>query len=170
MSLAGYGEQDSGSDVSGRAAIEIAPNASFRFVPKELSVKCRKLLESHHGMHGYACLPDMLWQSDARDIIERHRSLMTIFKTASKSRCAKRANESFLFIATVVVSLDVLARDFAGWGKRYPAAKREADLLLSEILHRQNDCLLNMYMYPAPGNRRELVSVLVQSPGDRAAL
>ena len=81
-------------------------------------------------MLGYGCLPDMLWHSDARDIVECDRELAQLFKNASKSRCAKRANNSLRLIATVVVSLETLARDFAGWGKRFPNTKREAERLL----------------------------------------
>lgn len=103
---------------------EFIADPTFRFVPNELARKCRKLLESYHEIHGYARLPDMLWHSNARDIIECHRDLMQVFKNASKSRCAKRANDSFLLIATTIVSLEVLARDFAGWGRRFPAGRR----------------------------------------------
>jgi hypothetical protein len=77
-------------------------SATFRFVPKELATKCRRLIESYHAMHGFGCLPDMLWHSDARDVIECHHDLMQAFKTASKSRCAKRANDSLLTVATII--------------------------------------------------------------------
>ena len=107
-----------------------APGSSFRFIPRELAIKCRRLIESYHAIYGYVGLPDMLWLSDARDIIERDRELTRIFKRAARSRAAKRANDSFLHIATTIVSLEVLARDFSGWGKRFPAAKREAEKIL----------------------------------------
>ena len=107
-----------------------APGSSFRFIPRELAIKCRRLIESYHAIYGYVGLPDMLWLSDARDIIERDRELTRIFKRAARSRAAKRANNSFLHIATTIVSLEVLARDFSGWGKRFPAAKCEAEKIL----------------------------------------
>ena len=88
------------------------------------------MIEDYHAIYGYVGLPDMLWLSDARDIIERDRELTRIFKRAARSRAAKRANNSFLHIATTIVSLEVLARDFSGWGKRFPAAKREAETIL----------------------------------------
>ena len=69
-------------------------DVNFSFVPSELAAKCRSLVESFHGTHGYVGLPDMLWLSDARDIIERHADLAQLFKKASKSRGAKRANDS----------------------------------------------------------------------------
>ena len=159
MSLISYSERDTAGEVGRQADLPADPNLSFRFLPKDLTAKCRRLLEGYHAMHGYAALPDMLWHSDARDIIECHRDLARVFRNACKSRCAKRANESLLLIATVVVSLEVLARDFAGWGKRYPAAKRDADLLLGDVLLSHN-WLMDTYLYPPLGAQREFASVL----------
>jgi hypothetical protein len=140
-----------------------SPASNFRFVPKELAAKCRKLIESYHAMHGYGCLPDMLWHSDARDIIECHRELMQVFKNASKSRGAKRAYESFLLIATAVVSLEVLVRDFAGWGRRFPAAKREADAMLVDFPTQPRAWFMDKYLYPSLNTHRELASALAPS-------
>jgi hypothetical protein len=105
----------------------------------------------------------MLWHSDARNIVESDRELAQLFKNASKSRCAKRANDSLLLIATVVLSLEALARDFAGWGKRFPIAKREAERLLGGCLLRERVWLMDMYLYPSLGVHRELASALASS-------
>lgn len=163
MSLIGHGEEDIGADVGRQAGVQLDAPASFRFLPNELTAKCGKLLDSYHAMHGYAGLPDMLWHSDTRDIIEGHRDLARIFKNACKSRGAKRANESFLLIATVVMSLEVLARDFADWGKRYPAAKRDAQLLVGDVLLSQRNWLMDRYLYPPIGIHREFAAALVPS-------
>ena len=104
---------DTGPDSRRPADAHPAGQRSFRFLPKELTVKCRRLIESYHGIYGYVGLPDMLWLSDARDVIECHRELTQIFKKASKARSAKRANDTFLFIATVIVAVEVLARQNA---------------------------------------------------------
>jgi hypothetical protein len=151
------------SAASGGKRAGNSTGATIRFVPKELATKCRRLIESYHAMHGFGSLPDMLWHSDARDVIECHRDLMQVFKTASKSRCAKRANEQLLTVATVVASMEMLARDFAGWGRRFPAAKREADRLLVEYPLRPRIWLMDLYLYPPLGNHRELVSTLAPS-------
>jgi hypothetical protein len=130
-------------------------NSDFRFVPCELADKCRTLIESFHAIYGYLALPDMLWLSDARGVIERHDDLTKIFKRASRSRGAKRANDAFLQIATLIVSLEVLARDFASWGKRFPAAKRDAEKLVGDFTSRRPAWLMDLYLYPPLGIRRE---------------
>ena len=135
----------------------------FSFVPSELILKCRSLIESFHAMYGYVGLPDMLWLSDARDIIERDAALAQIFKKASKSRGAKRANDSFLMIATAIVSVEVLARDVAGWGKRFPAAKRTADKLVGEASPNRRTWLMDQYFYPPFGGRREHTDAIAPS-------
>lgn len=144
------------------AAIDVGPpveaspavSAGFRFVPRELAIKCRQLIESYHALYGYVGLRDMLRLSDARDIIERHRDLARIFKKASKTRAAKRANDGFLLIATTIVSVELLARDFSGWGKSFPAAKREAEKVLNELPQLRRTWLMDLYLFPPLGVRR----------------
>jgi len=150
-------------DVPPAADTGAALSPSFRFVPRELATKCRKLIESYHAIYGYVGLPDMLWLSDARDIIECHRDLTRIFKKASKSRGAKRANDSFLLVATTIVSLEVLARDFSGWGKRFPAAKREAEKVLGGLPQLRRTWLMDLYLFPPLGVRREFADGLTLS-------
>ena len=156
MSLTSEAVTEAGKD----ADSGVCGLSHFRFVPHELTLKCRSLIESFHAIYGYVSLPDMLWLSDAREIIERHAALMQMFKKASRSRGAKRANESFLTIATAVVALEVLARDFAGWGKRFPAAKRDAEKLLGDLSQRQRTWLMDLYLYPPLGARRETTAAL----------
>jgi hypothetical protein len=150
-----------------QASTEIAPadfaapiSSSFRFVPRELAIKCHKLIESYHAIYGHGGLPDMLWLSDARDIIERHRDLMRLFKDASKARGAKRANALFLSIATTILSLEVLARDFSGWGKRFPAAKREAEKALGQLPQLRRAWLMDLYLFQPHDVRREFAEDL----------
>jgi hypothetical protein len=169
MSLTDDGTADVGTYTGARVPDGFALNSNFRFVPSELGLKCRKLIVSYHAMHGYSCLPDMLWQSDARDLIACHGDLTRIFKNASKSRRAKRAYESLLLIATVVVSLEALARDFAGWGKRFPAAKQEAEKLLGDYTLGQHTWFMDMYLYPLGFPRRAADTLAPASPAADAA-
>jgi len=53
-----------------------------------------------------------------------------------------------------------LARDFAGWGSRFPTAKREAEKLLGDYLQRQRVWLMDLYLYPPLGVRREFANAL----------
>jgi hypothetical protein len=68
-----------------------------------------------------------------------------------------------LLIATVIVSLEVLTRDFAGWGKRFPSAKREAERMLGDFPLRGRTWLMDLYLYPPLGIHRELVNMLALS-------
>ena len=137
---------------------------SLQFVPRDLAFKCRKLVETYHDIYGCAGLPDMLWLSGGRDVIECHSALTRIFTKASKSRGAKRANDTFMLIATVIVALEVLARDYAGWGRRFPAAKREAENLLGDLPPGQRVWLMDWYLYPSLGVRPGFASTLAPPP------
>ena len=165
MSLIGDTAAEAGKDAANRADAEETIYSSFRFVPRELAGKCRTLIESFHAINGYAGLPDMLWLSEARGIIEGREDLAQIFKKASRSRGAKRANDSFVAIATIVVALEALARDFAGWGKRFPTAKREAEKLVGDAPE-PRIWLMDLYLYPSSGARRELTNTLTPPATD----
>jgi hypothetical protein len=123
-------------------------DTDFSFIPKTLATKCRRLIETYHAMNGYGCLPDMLWQPELRDFIEMHKDLREIFKRSSTTRSAKRANEGYLLIATTILSLEVLASDFAGWSARYPTAKRRAHAVLQEYTLNSRTWLMDRYLYP----------------------
>ena len=154
---------DSGTNMRRPADNRFSGQRGFQFIPKDLATKCRKLIESYHAIYGFVGLPDMLWLSDARDVIECHEELTQLFKKASKSRGAKRANDLYLLIATTIVALEVLARDFANWGKQFPAAKREAEKVLGDIPSRKRTWLMDLYLFPPRGVRRELADALTPS-------
>jgi hypothetical protein len=122
--------------------------ADFKFIPKALAEKCGQLIEACHAIPYYPSLPDLLWHGPNRDFIECDRNLAKIFKKASISRSAKKANQAFTLIATVVLALEILARDYAGWGKRFPSAKRKADALIGEFRPSNQSWLINIYLYP----------------------
>ena len=142
-------------EVSPSADGAVKSKSNFGFLPVDLSGKCRTLIESYHTIHGFAGLPDMLWRSQARDIIESDRELTLAFARACRSRGAKRANEVFIAIAVIIMSLEVLARDFAGWGKRFPNAKSQADEVFNDRIKKQRIELMDLYLYPSLAARRE---------------
>lgn len=52
----------------------------------------------------------------------------------------------------------MLARDFAGRGRRFPSAKREGDKLFGDFSQHQRVWLMDLYLYPPLSVRRELGS------------
>jgi hypothetical protein len=145
---------------SKESIIGVDESKSFEFVPRELAIRCREVIESYHAKEGYACLSDMLWRSNARPIIERSRDLTQILKSASKSKCARRSYESLLYLATVVVSLEVLARNIMGWGEQFPAAQHQAEQILLEPLIHRRPWLVDVYLYPSFGTHRVVAKML----------
>jgi hypothetical protein len=150
------GEAQGSEDVRQTADAGAPLASNFRFLPRELAIKCRRLIESYHAIYGHVTLPDMLWLSDARDIIERDRELSRIFQRAARSRAAKQANDSLRQIATTIASIEVLVRDFSGWGQRFPAVQSEAEKILGNCPQLRRAWLMDLYLFPPAGVRREL--------------
>lgn len=125
-----------------------AENVDFSFLPKALTVQCRSLIESYHELHGYACLPDILWKARLGPFIETHREFRQLLRKASTTRSAKKSHEGFLRIATTLLSLEILASRFAGWGAIYPEAGSMAHAILQHNTRTPHMPLMEFYLYP----------------------
>jgi hypothetical protein len=115
-------------------------------LPPSLAAQCRGLIESYHEIHGYGCLPNMLWRAELEDFIKKHPCLRQILRKASTTRSAKIANKGFVEIATAILSLEILASDFASWSTMFPEAKSMANGLLRMRSARM--FLMEHYLYP----------------------
>jgi hypothetical protein len=142
----------------------------FRFLPTELTSRCSQLIEAHHGAKGYWNLPDLLWHEETREFIAKQANLQLVFRRASFARSPKKALKSYVLIMTVMLSLEVLASDFAGWGRRFPVAKRKATAVVNKYLPTTRTRLLDYYLPPRGHQRSELVKLLTPlSPLENAA-
>jgi hypothetical protein len=164
MSLLNDSAPDAEPSTDPQAEHQLYEIPDFQFLPRELVGKCYTLAASYHAIEGYGILPDILWNSEARAVIEHHGALSQIFRNASKTRQAKRANEGFLLIATVIVSVEVLARDFAGWGKRFPQARSKAEAFLIDFPQRERSWFMDHYLYPSLTTNRH--DTLKPSPAE----
>jgi hypothetical protein len=118
------------------------------FLPKRLTAQCQGLIESYHELHGYTCLPDILWKARLGPFIENHREFRQILKKASTTRSAKKSNQGFVRIATTILSLEILASSFAGWSAIYPEAGLTAHALLKRYAQSPHMPLMEFYLYP----------------------
>jgi len=132
----------------------------FRFLPTELASRCSQLIEAHHGVKGYWNLPDLLWHEETREFIAQQPNLQLVFRRASIARNPKKALKGYVLIMTIMLSLEVLASDFAGWGRRFPMAKRKATAVLNKYLPTARTRLLDYYLPHRGHQRSELVKLL----------
>src|ERR1019366_10554157 len=95
------------NDASDGAGANSIGSPNFRFLPKSLIAQCRSLIESYHDLHGYTCLPDVLWKAGLGPFIQTHREFRHLLKKASTNRSAKRSNEGFVQIETTLLSLEI---------------------------------------------------------------
>ena len=123
-------------------------NLDFSFLPKSLTIQCRSLIESYHELHGYTCLPDILWKARLGPFIQRHREFRQLLRKASTTRSAKKSNEGFVRIAATLLSLEILASSFAGWSAIYPEAGSMAHAILKRNARSPHMPLMEFYLYP----------------------
>jgi hypothetical protein len=133
-----------------------APRATdFSFLPQELLEKCRPFIIRYHEMNGYSSLPDILWNPEVRNLINSDAQLNRLFKTSTSSRSAKRANEGLIGIASLILALEILATGTAGWGDRYPAARKTAQAIRDVLIPNARPWLIECYLYPDAKRRRD---------------
>jgi hypothetical protein len=122
--------------------------SDFSFLPNSLTSQCRSLIESYHELHGFTCLPNILWKARLGPFIETHREFRQVLKKASTTRSAKKSNEGFVRIATTLLSLEILASSFAGWSAIYPEAASRAHTILKLKARISHMPLMDFYLYP----------------------
>ena len=134
-------------DASDAAVADSIESPNFSFLPKSLTLQCQSLIESYHELHGYACLPDILWKARLGPFIQAHREFRQLLKKASTTRSAKKSNEGFVRIATTLLSLEILASSFAGWSAIYPQAASRAHAILKRNVRSPHMPLMEFYLY-----------------------
>lgn len=130
------------------AVLDGNDSPDFGFLPQDLRSQCRSLIESYHGLHGFGCLPNILWKAGLGPFIETHRDFRRLLKKASTTRSAKKSNEGFTQIATTLLSLEILASNFAGWSTIYPQAASTAKSILRRHTPLSHAPLMESYLYP----------------------
>ncbi len=155
-------------DASDAASVNSVENLDFSFLPDSLIAQCRSLIESYHELHGYTCLPDILWKARLGPFIEAHREFRQILRKASTTRSAKKSNAGFVRIATTILSLEILASSFAGWSAIYPRAASRAHAILKRTARNSHMPLMEFYLYPPKHISSAAIAALVP-PASRQA-
>jgi hypothetical protein len=163
-----FAELAGGAVAPAQDSAPAAKNEEFElgFLPPTLKTQCRSLIESYHEVHGFACLPDVLWKFRLGPFIQRQRELRQCLKKASTSRSAKKANEGFVQIATAILSLEILASSFAGWSAIYPEAGETARNILKRHVRGLHMPLMEFYLYP-PKHISSAAIATLTPPGGR---
>jgi hypothetical protein len=159
--------QTAGGRPRGLPTGAVSRNTDFSFLPKGLLEKCTPFILRYHEMNGYSSLPDILWHPEIRNFIEIDTTFQRLFKKSTSSRSAKRANEGLVCIATIILAIEILATGFAGWGIRYPAARKKAQALLEEFVPSSRAWLIERYLYPQTQGRELLGAVAPPDWADR---
>src|ERR1700748_430013 len=139
-------------------------NVDLGFLPQALIGQCRSLIESYHEVHGYTCLPDVLWKSRLGPLIESHPEFRQLLRKASTTRSAKKSNQGFVRIATAILALEILVTSFAGWSAIYPEAAAQAQTILKHGANRRRMPLMDSYLYPPKHISLAAIATLAPPP------
>jgi hypothetical protein len=107
-------------------------NIDFSYLPKALLKKCKLFIIRYHELNGFSSLPEIFSHPETRKLIESDFVLNQLFENSSSSRGTKSANEGFVWIATLILSTEILALGVSSWAQRYPTEHRKARAVLAE--------------------------------------
>jgi hypothetical protein len=155
---------DAGLNAGPAAFAGKTEDLDFSFLPKSLTAQCQSLIGSYHELHGYACLPDILWKARLGHFIEAHQEFRQLLRKASTTRSAKKSNEGFVLIATTILSLEILASSFAGWSAIYPEAGSVARAILQRKALSPHMPLMEFYLYPPKYISSAAIATLIPPP------
>jgi hypothetical protein len=152
---------ESADDTDGAPAPCTVENIDFGFLPKSLTSQCQVLIESFHELHGYSCLPDMLWKVGLGPFIETQEQLRLLLRKASTTRSAKKSNQGFVKIATTILSLEILSSRFAGWSAIYPQDASRSRAIQEANARGRHAPLIEFYLYPPKYRSSAAIAALV---------
>jgi hypothetical protein len=135
-------------DGQGQHLASSVDDIDFSFVPKVLVEYCKTFIVTYHKLNGFFSLPNILWHPETRKFIDADLALRRLFKQSSSSRSGKKANEGFILVAALILSVEILAVGLAGWGRRHPAAHKKAKALFAEYAPSSRARLTERYVYP----------------------
>jgi hypothetical protein len=118
---------------------------ALSFLPEDLVLKCTLSIKRYHARRGYFCLPDLLWRTNARVLIESDKELGRSFRKSLRRKSFKQVNSALLSIAAHIVAAEVLARDVGDWGNRFPKEKEMAERLLAGYASLGHGWLIDLY-------------------------
>ncbi len=130
---------------AGRSDEAVRGMTALSFLPEELVTKCTLSIKRYHARRGYFCLPDLLWRTNSRVVIESDKQLGQSFRKSVRRKSVKRVNDALLSIASRIVAAEVLVRDVGGWGKRFPKEKEKAERLLAAYATLRDGWLMDFY-------------------------
>jgi hypothetical protein len=122
----------------------------FGFLPPELVSACGVLVERYHAQQAQPCKwpVEIVWRSDADELLRHHRALKTLFDRGCRTRRANLAKELQEHVAALILACETLVQDEAGWGARYPEARASAVQLFAKVSDRR-PWLMETYGCPA---------------------
>jgi hypothetical protein len=91
-------------------------------------------------------MPGILWDHDTMTFVGCSNGLMEMLKVATKSWRSNKRHEAQTYLAAIVLAIETLGSNFAGWGDRYPEAKRKADEILNTYFFANRMRLLDVYL------------------------
>lgn len=124
-----------------KAAAQVAAASSgLDFLAPALVSACGTLVRRYHAQQAQPSNSplEVVWGSDADELLRHQRVLKTLFWHACRTRRAKPAKKLKENIAALILACETLSQDEAGWGARYLNARASALQVFAKVSNRRS--------------------------------
>lgn len=118
----------------------------FEWLPEKIFGMWVMGVKARHEKQGWGSMPSILWDQDTMVFFGSHRGLMNMLEVATNSWRPNKRHEYQTYLASIVLSIESLACDFAGWGTRYPELRSKAVEILDTYFTNNRTRLLDIYL------------------------
>jgi len=118
----------------------------FAWLPEKLVPNWIMIVKAKHEQNGWGSMPGILWDQETMAFFGMYDGLLSMLGKATSSWRPNKRHEYQTYLASIVLSIECLADDFAGWGTRYPDAKQKADKIVETYFTNKRTRLLDVYM------------------------
>jgi hypothetical protein len=89
---------------------------------------------------------EVLWDKDTMGFVACNKGTMKMLQGATKSWRSSKRHEFATYLLSLILAIECLGCDFAGWGTRYPESKAKADEILDKFFINNHTRLLDIFM------------------------
>ena len=156
------------SDATGELLYNVF--TEFPWIPEELIANWVCLIKLlHERKWGWNTLPSIILDKETMTFIACHPSLFNLLGASTKAWRPSKANECRTYLVSILLAIECLHSNCAGWGTLYPEAQNKAAEIRNRFFLNNPTRLLDIYLPDrVRGNPASLIgpdSVLAELTG-----
>jgi hypothetical protein len=104
------------------------------------------VVRAKHDINGWNSMDDILRDINALSFFLVFPGTRNVMRLAAKSWRRRKRQEHQAYLVSIVLAIESLGCDLAGWGSEFPLARQNANRILDEYFIANKQRFLDIYM------------------------